>query len=537
MRIALIALAGACVALAGCGAAKKPVRAPCPAGKLCVEIGNSAEPLDLDPQKITMTQEDWIVGDMMIGLTTNAADGSTIPGMAERWETSADGLVWTFHLRDAKWSDGVPVTADDFVYGMRRLMDPKTASEYAYLLYFIKNAQAVNEGKLPLDQLGISAPDQKTVQITLNHPAPYLAELATHQTFYPVPKHAYDKLGDKWSRPENYVSNGPFVIRSWKLGDRIVAVKNPYFYDAKNVCFDQVAYYPTNDAVSAERRVKTGELDINTDVQSNRIGLLRRDHPEIIRTHTWLGVAYLPFNAHEKAFQDRRVREAVAMAIDRDFITQKLMRGGQEPAYGFTPPGVANYTQPKPPEWASWPLAKRQAEARRLLAEAGYGPKNPLKFEIKHRNTADPMLFMPAIQADLREVGIQPTLVQNESQVAYQSYRARDFQVADAAWIADYNDAKSFLDQMQSQTGDMNYADYSNPTYDGLLAKADQEKDPVKRAQLLSQAESVMIADYPVVPVFYYVNKELVSPRITGWVDNIVDKHRTRYLCFKDAKR
>lgn len=535
MRL-LLAVSAAAL-LAGC-APHKSVRAPCPAGKLCLEIGNSAEPLDLDPQKITMVQEDWIVGDMLIGLTTHDAAGATIPGVAKSWESTPDGLVWTFHLRDdAKWSDGVPVTAYDFEFGMRRLMDPKTASEYAYLLYFIENAQAVNEGKAPLDQLGVHALDARTLQIRLTHPAPYLPELATHQTMYPTPKHAVEKWGDAWSRPGHYVSNGPYVLKSWRLGDRVIVEKNPYFYDAKNVCIDQVSYYPTNDAISAERRLKSGELDINNDIQSNRIGRLRQTNPEIVHTHTWLGVTYLAFNNNVPAFKDKRVRLALTMAIDRDFITQKLLRGGQLPAYGFTPPGVANYTQPKPPAWASWPFEKRQAEARRLLAEAGYGPNNPLKFEIKHRNTADPSLFMPAIQADWRSVGVEATLVQNESQVAYQSYRARDFDVADAGWIADYNDPKSFLDQMQSQTGEMNYGDYKNPAYDRLLDMADHEVDINKRAAYLAQAETIMVGDAPIAPIYYYVSKELVSPRVSGWVDNIVDKHRTRYLCFKDARR
>ncbi|WP_421934917.1 peptide ABC transporter substrate-binding protein [Phenylobacterium sp.] len=517
------------LALAGCS--QKASRPPCPAGQVCLQMGNGSEPASLDPHKITGTWEDRIVSDLMVGLTTDDKDGKSVPGMAERWTTSPDGKTWTFYLRDAVWSDGVPVTADDFVFALQRIMDPKTASEYASLLYFIRNAQPVNEGKAPKDALGVRALSPKVLEITLEHPAPYLPELAKHQTMLPVPKHVVEKWGDAWSQPAHYVSNGPYLLKSWSLGDHVAAVKNPRFYDAKNVCVDQVNYYPTNDAIGAERRVRRGELDANADIQSNRIAFLRERMPDYVHTYTYLGVAYLAFNSAVPAFKDKRVRVALDMAIDREFITNKLLRGGQKPAYTFVPPGVANYTQAAAPGWAAWPLAKRQAEARRLLAAAGYGPNNPLKIEIKHRNTPDPMLFMPAVQADWKEVGVETALVQNETQIAYAAYRSRDFQVADAAWIADYNDAMSFLYLQQSSTGSQNYGDYKNPIFDDLLARADNEPDAKVRAAYLAQAEQIMLDDAAVAPVFFYVNKNLVSPKITGWADNIVDHHRTRYLC------
>ena len=326
------------------------------------------------------------------------------------------------------WSDGVPVTADDFVFSLRRILDPKLASEYASLIYVIKNAQGVNEGKLAADQLGVRALSPKVLEITLEHPAPYLTELAKHQTMLPVPKHVVEKWGDAWTQPANYISNGPYMLKSWTLGDHVNVVKNPRFYDAKNVCIDQINFYPTNDAIGAERRVRRGELDMNADIQSNRIAFLRERMPDYVHTSTYLGVAYLAFNTAVPAFKDKRVRLALNMSIDREFITGKLLRAGQIPAYAF---------------------------------------------EIKHRNSPDPMLFMPAIQADWKEVGVETALMQNETQIAYAAYRSRDFQVADAAWIADYNDAMSFLYLQQSSTGAQNYGDYKNPAFDALLAKAD----------------------------------------------------------------
>jgi oligopeptide transport system substrate-binding protein len=523
--------------LAGCGAGG-PSRPVCPKDQRCLHIGNTSEPVSLDPQRSTGVWEDHIQSDMFVGLTQDAADGSVVPGMAESWSTSPDGRVWTFHLRDAQWSDGAPVTADDFVFSLRRVLDPKTASEYASLLYLIHNAQAVNEGLAAPTALGVRALDRRTLEIRLDHPAPYLPQLTKHHVFYPVPRHVVERWGDAWIQPAHFVGNGPFKLVEWRLGDHVRLVRNPRFYAADTVCIDQLFYYPTNNAISAERRVLRGELDINTDIQSNRIAYLRgrpASRP-FVRTSTYLGVAYLAFNNGQRAvtpaLRDVRVRRALAMAIDREFITLKLLRGGQLPAYSFVPPGVANYVaRPPRPYWAGWSLERRQAEARRLLRSAGFGPGHRLKLDIKHRNTPDPLTFMPASQADWKAIGVEATLTQNVTQIAYQSYRLRDFDVADASWIADYNDPMSFLYLQQSRTGAQNYGDYDNPVYDALIAKADDEPNPVRRAGYLARAERIMLTDAPIAPLYFYVNKNLVSPRVTGWVDNIVDHHRSRYLC------
>lgn len=525
----------AVLALASCS--KGPARAPCPEGKVCLQYGNTTEPATLDPHTSTGTWEDRIQSDMFMGLTQSAADGSTIPGVATSWDVSADGLTWVFHLRESFWSDGKPVTADDFVFSLRRVLDPKTASEYAALLFLIKGAQPINDGKAPVETLGVRAIDPLTLEIKLEHPAPYLAELAKHHVLYPVPKHVVLKEGDAWIRPGKMVSNGPYLLADWKLGDYVKAVRNPRFFEADKLCIDEIRYYPTTDAISAERRVASGELDLNTDMQSNRIAFLRKKMPGYVRTNTYLGTTYIAFNNNPKTgykpFRDRRVRQALAMSIDREFITDRLFRGGQKPAATMVPPGVANYRPVKPPYWFDWPLERRQAEARKLLAAAGYGPDHPLKVEIKHRNTPDPMLYMPAVQADWKAIGVKVTLAQQETQIAYADYRARAFQVADAAWVADYNDATSFLDLQRSWYGPQNYGDYNNPAYDALMAKADNEPDAAKRAAYMADAEHMMLEDAPIAPVYFYINKNLVSPRVTGWVDNLVDHHRTRWLCLK----
>lgn len=516
--------------LAGCKE-QKVARAPCPAGKICLERGNVAEPISLDPGKITGTWEDFIVSDMIVGLTQNDIQGNMIPGMATSWETSPDGLTWTFHLRDAKWSDGVPVTSADFVAGLQHLLDPKEAADYASLVYMIKNAEPVNSGKMPVSALGVEAPDPHTFVIHLDHPAPYMAELATHQTMYPVPKHMLDKWGDNWSKPPHYVSNGPYTLVDWKLGDNVHLTKNPLFWEASKVCIDEVRYYPTVDSIAAERRVLRGELDLNADYQSNRLAHLRETVPAYVHNHTYLGVDYLAFNTTIPKFKDRRVRLALSMIVDRDFVTKKLTRGGNVTAYTFVPPGVANYDQIAPPDWASIPFDQRIPIAKKLLADAGYGPKNPLKVEITYRNSSSNALIMPAIQADWAAIGVKTDLKIEDTQIAYQDFNNKNFEIADAAWIADYNDVFSFLYLFKSDTGSNNYSGYNNPAYDALIDASDQEQDLKKREAILQKAEAMVQNDYPVATVWYTINKNLVSPKITGFVDNLVDKHRTRYMC------
>ena len=532
MRIFPI-VAAAALALAACQ--DRPHRADCPAGQVCFEYGNESEPLTLDPGKANLVTEQNVIGDLMLGLTTDAPDASPVPGVATHWETSPDGLVWTFHLRETKWSDGVPVTADDFVYGLRRTLDPKTASIYAYLLYVIKNGQAVNEGKAPLTALGVSAPDPRTVRIELEHPAPYLTELTKHQSFFAVPKHVVEKYGDDWVKPGRYVSNGPFRLVAWRLGDRITVAKNPYFYDAANICFDRVNYYPTPDVVSAERRLARGELDLNTRFQSNRYERLKRTLPGVPRTNVAIATAYVTFNKSRPGpFRDIRVRRALSEALDRDFVTKKLLRAGQQPAYAFVPPVTSHYVKDGPKlVWADKPFAARQAEARALLAQAGYTPERPLKLTILASNATDTQLLAEAIQADWREIGVHADIRQAETAVAFAAYRNRDFDVGLMSWYGDFNDPLTFLGLMKSDTGAQNYGDYKNPAYDALLARADQEPDEARRAAILAQAEALLLEEEGVAPFYFAVNRNLVSPRVTGWATNPPDFHRVRWMCLK----
>ena len=531
----LLLCAAALGVLAGCSG--KGGRPPCPTGKLCLFEGNGSDPDTLDPALSQTTWEERVIDDIMVGLVANDASGRPAPALATSWESSKDGLTWTFHLRDAVWSDGHPVTADDFVYGMQRVLDPKLASAYANLLYFIVNAEQVNAGKAPPDSLGVKAVDAKTLVLHLIHPAPYLLEIAKHTVMMPAPRWQVEKTGGHWAEPGNFIGTGPYNLVEWKLGDHITAVKNPKFYDAAQVCLDQVVYYPAEDKISAERRVRAGEFDLNgqNGMMPSRIPYLRQPDqiPAYVHTHSYLAFDYLQFNIDKvPAFKDLRVRQALTMAMDRDFIANKIQLGGFQPANTMVPPDTANYTTVQPPHWAGWSLARRQAEARRLLAAAGYGPGHPLKTAINIRGSVDPAIWASSIQADWKAVGVITELTKAETQVAYADFNSGNFEIADAGWVGDYDDPLTFLGLLRQDAGPQNYGRYFNPAYDGLLDKANLEPDLKKRAALMAEAEHIMVEDAAIAPLWFAINYNLVSPKVTGWVDNNSDKHPSRYMCF-----
>jgi len=537
--IAAILLLG--ISLTACQP-QKVARQPCPRGELCLEYGNTAESNSLDPQMATTTSEAAILREVFEGMYTDGPDGSPMLGVALSAQTSPDGLVWTFHMRPESWSDGQPVTANDFVYAYRRMLNPKTGSSYAYLLYVLKNAQAVNSGQMPLEALGARALDDHTLQLTLEHPASYLPQLLKHQAFFPIPAHSVEALKDHWIDPGKMVSNGAYTFREWRLGDYVRIEKNPLYRNADQVCFDRVDFVPTNDPISAERRVLRGELDINNTIQSNRVPKLRANPASagFVHTYPYLITSYLIFNTRDvKPLQDRRVRQAISMAIDRRFITDKLMRAGQLPSTSYVPPGIAGYLPkgaPHPqPAWADWTLERRQAAARVLLARAGYGPDKLLKLELKTTNNGGSLVAAQSIQADLKTIGVDVTFRQEDGAVVFESFNLRDFQLGATGWVADYNDPMTFLNLMKSDTGQQNYGDYKRPAYDALLKAADNEPDASKRADDMASAEQMILDDAIIAPLDTGVSLNLVSPALTGWIDNDADVHPIRDLCRHDA--
>lgn len=502
-----------------------------------LDISNSGEPLSLDPHKASGVWENNIIGNMFVGLTTEDQHSRPAPGMAERWETSEDGRTWTFYLRRAQWSDGEACDAHDFEFGLKRILDPNTLAEYAAILYPLRNAQAVNNGEMDPQELGVRAIDDLTLEIQLEHPAPYLPQLLKHYTAYPIPKHIYEEHGDEWVKPENIAVNGPFKLVRWWSNYIVHLERNPSFFDADNVVLEHLYYYPSNDVNASARKVMAGESGWSTRFPSNQVEDLRRALPGYVRVAPYLTCNYFSFNMTRPPFDDARVRQALAMAYDREFVCSQIYRTGERPAYSFVPPGIADYPTEARYPWADLPLEQRRAEAERLLRAAGYGPNNPLRFEFSHRNSSDNPRVAVVVQNDWNSIApwVTVELRGTELQVHYANLRAKNFDAGDGGWVADYNDAKNYLYLLETRTGPQNYPGYSNPVYDQLVHDSDFEPDLERRAQLMSQAEQVMLNDAPICMSAFMNSTNLVHPDLTGYEDNLEDIHRARWFGINNA--
>ncbi len=497
--------------------------------------GNGAEPKGLDPHQASGDPENHILGDMFIGLYTEDVDGHTILGAAEKVDTSEDGLRWTFTLRDHKWSDGTPVTAADFVFAYRRALDPKTACEYASILYPVKNAERVNKGELPIEQLGVSAPDPKTFVIELAHPAPYLPEMMTHYTTFPIPKHVVEKAGSDWTKAGVMVSNGPYMLVERRPYDRIKLVKNPYFFDAANVKIDEVYYYPTSDESASMKRYRAGELDTLDRWPLTEHKWLNAKIPNETRKYTGLRVQYTVLNMRKPPLSDRRVRVALGEAIDREAVQREVYFDsyGVE-ALNVLPPGMANVDLSAKVPWAGKTMEERRAEARKLLAEAGFGPDNPLKLSYNHLNRPDTKRYAIALQDMWKRVGADIELNAKDFAIHYDLLKTANFDIAEAGWIFDYNDAQSVLFLFQSSNTGLNYPGYNNPDYDRLMAQAENEKDLVARGKLLGKAAGLLINDVAVAPSCFQYIRPLVKSYVLNWKHTPRGVNRTRWLDISD---
>lgn len=494
-----------------------------------LSIGNGGEPETLDPHRYNLRLEETILSDLFLGLTTFDAHGKTIPGAAERWDISTDGLTWTFHLRpNLKWSDGVALTAEDFVYALRRTVDPKTAASLAYFLYPIANANAVNSGKQLPEALGVKALNGSTLVIRLANPDPFFAERLMYPTGYPVPKHLIDKLGDSWAKAGTMVSNGAYTLTEWVPHGHITLKKNPRFYDAGNVHIDQVVYYPTDDELAAFNQFRAGELNAIGSFPSGQLDAMRATQPKALRLSPLLSIMYLVFNVTSQPFNDVRVREALAIAIDRDILTSKVMRTGEVPQFSFVPSLVENYQAEKVGH-SKTPRAERLARARALLAQAGFGPTKPLKLQLRYISGNDNKKVHVAIAAMWKDIGVETELFHSELKVHFAELREGQFQVAQAGWFGE-NNPGHYLSLLRSGTGNVNYGRFSSTQYDSLMNQADRTAALPARLALYQQAEALAMKELPVIPLYAVMIRSLVDPRITGWVDNARNVHNVRWL-------
>jgi oligopeptide transport system substrate-binding protein len=492
--------------------------------------GNSAEPDSLDPHLASTQYEGNIVGDMFLGLMTEDARGNPMPGAALAYSASDDGLVYTFTLRDHVWSDGRPVCADDYVYAFRRVLDPKTASPYAAMLYPVRNGEAVNAGHMSPAALGARALDCRTLEVTFHQQIPFMTQLFTHYSTFAVPRHVVERHGDEWISPRNVVTNGAYVLKEWVPNDHILLARNPRFYDARNVAIERVYYYPTADYSAALTRFRAGEIDTQTGVPSQEIDWLRYNLPAALKISPYIATEYVLFNLGQKPFDDPRLRRALSLALNREVIAERIMRAGEQPAYSFVPPHLPGYGGHAQLDFRAMPMAARAAEARALIRAAGYGPDNPFTFDFNIADTSDARLVSVALQAMWETVGAFARIQASDEKNHYNLLTKRDFSVAWAGWVADYRDARDYLFLCESSSHDLNNGAYSNPRYDALLARSDNERDPARRSALLEQAEQIMLDDVALTPIYHQVSRNLVAPSVRNWIPNDISINRTRFL-------
>ncbi|WGF87643.1 peptide ABC transporter substrate-binding protein [Marinivivus vitaminiproducens] len=494
--------------------------------------GNSADPETLDPHKTSTVYEAHILRDLFEGLVAEDAAGELIPGAASSWTVSEDGLVYTFALNpEGRWSNGEPVTADDFVFSMRRLVDPATAAQYATMLYPIQNAEAVNTGGMPADQLGVRAIDPATLEVTLAEPTPFFLELLTHQSAYPVNPASVEELGSDFIRPGQMVSNGAYTLTEFIPNDHITLKKNPEFHDAANVAIDTVNYFPTEDRSAALRRFQSGELLSNDDVPVEQIGWIRENMGEQFISCPYLGTYYFTVNTQKPPLDDVRVRRALSMAIDREFLAEEIWGGTMLPGYSLVPPGINNYGEPAYLDYKDLSMFDREERAAELLAEAGYGPDNPLRVEIRYNTSENHRNTSTAIASMWEPLGVQVSLVNSDTATHYALLRERgDYDIARAGWIGDYSDPQNFLNLLVSWNPRFNYARWENPRFDELMRQSAKTADLDERARLMQQAEAIVAEEEPYFDLLTYASKNLVSPKLKGFVCNTLDHHPTRFL-------
>ena len=491
------------------------------------------EPETLDPQKSSSAGPLAIDRDLFTGLLTLDPDEHVVPGVAERWEISPDGKTWTFHLRhDAKWSTGEPVTADDFVYSFRRLVDPQTAAADPSDLTQLENFEAIVSGKeKDLTKLGVTAPDPYTLKLQLTVPRIALKFLLTDPALFPLHKASVEKWGNAWTQPEHLVGNGPFVMKSWVPQAQIVLAKSPTFYDAPSVKLDEVDWIVTEDLKAGLLRYRAGELDWMILTRQN-LPWARENLPDQLHTADGNGFGFIFFNMKRGPLADDvRLREALNLAIDRETLVTKVDPRGEKPAYGIIPPIISDYT-PQHMGFKDLPMADRLAKAKALMKQAGYGPDHPLKLKLSYTTEESTRQLLLAIAAMWKPIGVEITLDNMEWQVFVNITNERNYEIGYLNLVGTYDDYENGLDNFRSDAGIYNVNGYANPKFDDLFHRGGTTTDPLERRKLMEQAEQIVLDDYCLAPLEYYVRNVVVSPKLQGYVPKII-YNQSRYLSLK----
>lgn len=477
-------------------------------------ISNGSEPDSLDPHK---TADFTIIRQLLVGLVQTSSEGKTIPWLAEKWE-STDGKTWTFHLRDAKWSNGDPLTAEDFVYSWRRLTDPKTASPYINYLgdLHIQNAEAIAKGKMPVETLGVKALDPKTLQVTLTTNVPYFLDALTLGVTFAVHKATVEKFGDKWTTPQNFVSNNAYKLKEWAVNDHITLQRNPTYFDNAKTSIEKAIFLPiVGQAEYNEYR--TNAIDIAMNAPPEQYQNIKKAYKDEMHSVPALCTFYYDVNHKAPMFTDPRVVKALSMALDRNILTDKVLGRGEKPTYQITPPYTKGMGE-APIEWKNWDMNKRIAEAKKLLADAGYTPEHPLKFEFLYGTNETAKRLVNASAALWKErLNAEVTTINQEAKTIFIAARSGKYHMTFNGSCADYNDPSSFLNGFKSQS-DYNTGKFNSPEFDKIIAQTLADGiSTEQRTQLYQQAEQILDKEGATIPIYNRVNIRLIKPYIEGY--------------------
>ena len=478
----------------------------------------------MDPQINTDVEGSDILRNLFEGLYNEDGNGELVPGVAIDHTVSDDGLTYTFNLRDdAKWSNGDPVTANDFVYAWRRLADPATASEYAWYMELmqVENAAAVTAGEMPTDQLGIRAVDDHTLEVKITTPLPYFPQMLVHASTFPVPQSVIEANGDNWTQAGTLVGNGAYTLTEHTLGERVVMEKNDTYWDAENTVMNTLTALTINDVNQGLTRYLAGELD-RVDIPAGQYPRLAQEYPDqAVSTPYNCSYIYM-LNLSDKgpeALKDVRVRQALAYAIDRDIIVDRILQGGQKPAYNWTHWAIADFERPEMPWADEMDQAQRIEKAKELLAEAGYGPDNPLELNLQYNTSEDHQKIAIAASQMLKAIGVNLKLDNYEWKIHTDRMQNQDFDMARYAWCGDYNEASTYLDLMTSYSGHNN-GKWFNDQYDQIMKDSKTAADP---QPLYQQAETLLSEEMPIIPLYHYANVDMINPTIKGLPQNNVN--------------
>jgi oligopeptide transport system substrate-binding protein len=526
-RFAVLPILGCLALFSGCARRETQVDAGVRTQTLL--YGNAAEPADLDPHVIIAFTDSQIAYALFEGLTRlDAATNTAVPAAAESWDASPDGLVYTFHIRPgARWSNGDPVTAGDFAYSFHRILTPAFGSQYSYMLWSIKNAEAFNSGKITdFSLVGVKAPDARTLQVTLEKPTPFLPALATHTTWLPVHQSAVEKFGrmedkgTKWTLPGNLVGNGAFTLAEWIPNARIAVVRNPFYWDAAHTRLNRVEFYPIEKVDIEELNYRSGQLHSTYDMPTSKIETYRAHQPPDFKVDPVLSTFYLFFNTKRPPFDNLKLRQALTHGLDREELSRDITKGVFPVARSLTPPNCGGYT-------ARAQVSDDFDLARRLMAEAGYpGGKGLPPVEVQCYETEVPLRMLEAIQAMwLKELGFRITIAQIEQKTLFQNQQNRNYSISFSGWIADYPDPLTFLGTMITDGGN-NWASWSNKAFDRLIDETTNTADNAKRLELFQKAEAILLEEAPLAPLYFQPQVYARSPDVRGWTTNVVGFHQ-----------